>query len=100
MPETLIFWLKLGGATVGSSIAVVFKPGGDSVIKLIQRFVIGTILGFISAPVLIDTIGWKHTPDYWLASATLGGLVGYLLLQVLFSAEALDLVKRRLKGSK
>lgn len=100
MTETVALWLKLGGAAVGSSIAVVFRPGGDSWLKLAQRFVIGTILGFISAPVVIDTLGWKHSPDYWLASATLGGLIGYLLLQVVFSRETMDLVKRKLKGTK
>ena len=100
MTETLICWLKLGGATVGSSIAVVFAPGGDSWLKLLQRCVLGTIMGFITAPVLIDAAGWQHTPDYWLAAATLGGLIGYLLLQIVFSTEALALVKRKLKGSK
>lgn len=84
---------------IGSSVAIVFKPGGDSWLKLVQRFVLGTIIGVISAPVLIDLFGWNHTVDYWLASAAFGGLVGYLALQVLFSdlakAIATEILKKR-----
>ncbi len=88
-----IFWAKASGAAIGASIAVVFKPGGDSRLKLIQRVVIGTIIGFISAPAIIDYTGLDHTPDYWLASATLGGLLGYLALQFLFSDKAAEAAK-------
>lgn len=91
--ETAVFWLKASGAALGSSIAIVFQPGGDGYLKLLQRFILGTILGFIAAPVLIDHFGWEHTPDYWLAASTLGGLSGYLLLQFLFSRDFLNRFK-------
>jgi uncharacterized membrane protein YdcZ (DUF606 family) len=83
----LIFWIKVAGGAIGSSIAVVFKTGGDPWLKLTQRFAIGTVGGFISAPALIDYMGWTHTPDYWLASATIGGVVSYLALQLLFNTD-------------
>ena len=96
MFENLILWLKFSGAVVGSSIAVVFRPGKDRAWKLTQRFVIGTILGFIGAPVLLDWLNWPRSPDYWLAASTLCGLSGYLFLQMLFSADALAFFRRRL----
>ena len=82
-----IFWIKVAGGAIGSSIAVVFKTGGDSWLKLAQRFAIGTVIGFVSAPAIIDYMEWTHTPDYWLASATIGGVVGYLALQLLFNTD-------------
>ena len=96
MTETAIIWLKIAGASVGSSIAVVFQPGRDRGWKLVQRFVIGAILGFIGAAPALDWLGWPRSPDYWLAAATLCGLGGYLCLQIVFSTEALDFLRRRL----
>ena len=95
MTETFIFWVKVSGAAIGSSIAIVFKPGEDTWLKLCQRFVIGTVFGFIVAPIVIDKLGWQHTFDYWLASATIGGVFGYLILQFIFSTEVHDIIKKR-----
>lgn len=92
----LTVYIKAAGASMGSLIAVVFKPGGDPLQKLLSRFVIGAILGFISAPLIIDFFGWQHAPDYWLAAATMGGLLGYLTLQLVFSKGAIDLAKDNL----
>ena len=92
-----MFWLKVSGAAIGSSIAVVFKPCGDTKLKLLQRFVIGTILGFIFAPQLVDFFDWDHTLDYWLASATICGLLGYLMLQFLFSSDLRDAINKRIE---
>ena len=88
-PETMVIWLKISGATIGSSIAVVFQPGNDSNRTLVKRFVIGVILGVISAPIILDFFTWPHTPDYWLAASCIGGLIGYLLLQWVFTRELL-----------
>lgn len=89
-----LFIIKAIGSAIGSAIAVVFQPHGDQRLKLIQRFVIGTILGFISAPLIIDYFGWAHRMDYWLAASTFGGLIGYLSLQVVFSIEYKAIAKR------
>lgn len=87
--------LKILGASIGSSIAVVFKPGADNGLRLLQRFIIGTIIGVISAPVVIDFFKWEHSPDYWLAAAALCGLNGYLVLQLLFSEQTHEAIKKR-----
>ena len=96
VPETVVIWLKISGSILGSSIAVVFRPGGDPLLKLLQRFIIGTILGFIFSPIIIDSLGWPHTWDYWIASSCAGGLFSYLLLQFLFSQETADRIRRRI----
>ena len=93
--ETALMWVKAGGAALGSSIAIVFRPGGDPPLKLFQRFLIGTIIGFIAAPPIRTFFEWPMELDYWMASATLGGLIGYLFLQWLFSRETFDWVQRR-----
>ena len=92
----LITLCKVIGATIGSSIAVVFKPGGDSILKMIQRFVIGTILGFISAPFMIDYFGWSHTTDYWVAAATLGGRIGYMALQIILGEDTIKFIRSKM----
>ena len=95
--EFLIPVMKSIGAMVGSSIAVVFQGGGESGVKIFQRFIIGMSSGFISAPVIVDALSWDHTrADYWLAASTLGGVSSYLVLQFLFSKDTLDLIKKRL----
>jgi len=91
------FFAKAIGSTLGSGIAVIFRPGGDTRHKLISRFFIGAILGVIAAPVFIDYVEWEHTFDFWLASACFCGLVGYLMLEVLYSQEAWDFIKQRLR---
>lgn len=84
---------KIVGSIAGSSIAVVFQPGGDTKRRLINRFIIGTVLGFIFAPFVIDYLNWQHTFDYWLASATLSGLFGVLAMQFIFNLDFNKLIR-------
>lgn len=95
-----LLWIKAGGSMLGSSIAVVFTSTGDHPLVLLKRFVLGTIMGFISSPIIIDTLKWDHSFDYWLASATLGGLLGYLFLQMLFSNETIERFRSLIRGKK
>jgi len=80
-----ILWAKIIGASVGSSIAVVFQPNGDNNRRLLARFIIGAVLGIIFSPLLLDTLKMPHTWDYWLAASSFIGAVGVLVLQVIFS---------------
>lgn len=92
--------IKIIGASLGSSIAVIFKPGKDTYFRLFQRFIMGMIIGVISAPIITEFFGWKHAVDYWLASAALGGVLGYLILQVLLSEATADAIKNHIPGAK
>ena len=94
--DWLILIGKAIGATLGSSIAVIFDTGGDPYHKLISRFIIGTIMGVIFAPVFIDWMRWERTFDYWMASAASCGMMGYLILQIIYSPEIRLLIKRKL----
>lgn len=96
----MVLIIKIIGASLGSSIAIVFKPGGDGWLRLVQRFVLGTIIGVISAPVITDFFEWEHSFDYWLASAALGGLLGYLFLQLVFSESTINEIKKRTQKAK
>lgn len=91
---------KAIGSTLGSGIAVIFRPGGDKAHKLLSRFFIGAILGVIFAPVFIDYMGWEHQFDYWLAAGCATGLTGYLTLEILYSQEFWMFIKNRLNRGK
>ena len=98
MAYDALLTMKLIGASIGSSIAIVFSPGRDSKLKLLKRFIIGVIIGFIFAPILIDWLGWPHQLDYWLAASVLSGLCGYLSLQVLFTIRFSDIINKKMTG--
>ena len=80
---------KAVGATIGSSLALIFRPNCTPFV-LFQRFLVGVIFGFILAPIVIDYFGWKHTFDYWLASSTLTGALSYYVLNLIFSGTLID----------
>jgi integral membrane sensor domain MASE1 len=82
--------VKIAGASIGSSIAVVFRPAHDSVFRLVQRFVIGTIFGVIFAPILMNYMEWPREIEYWLSASATCGLLAYLILQLLFSTSTRD----------
>ena len=100
---SLTFAMKLGGAVVGSTIAIVFRPLPDQIDKkerwwrIFNRFWIGIVIGFIFSPLLLDTLSLMKSPDYWLASSTFCGSMGVLILQILYSDAAADALKKRIK---
>lgn len=85
--------LKIAGASIGSSIIVVFRPGGDSDWKLFQRFVIGLVVGVIAGPVVHDLLNFPSGAEYIIASAGLCGLVAVFGLQILLSKDIADAIK-------
>jgi hypothetical protein len=90
-----VLFLKFSGAAIGSSIAVVFKTDSDNYLKLTKRFLIGTIIGVLSAPTIIDYFELEPRPDVWLSSAAFGGVVGYLALQLIFNSDLKERIKKR-----
>lgn len=95
LPDPNVFLVKAVGSGMGSSIAVIFTD--DSKINIFKRWIVGLIAGFVSAPFIIDHFEWQHSLDYWLASATLGGLMGYLVIETIFTSGIKDILKKRLK---
>jgi hypothetical protein len=88
-------WAKVSGALTGSSIAVVFKPGGDSYSRLIKRVVLGFIIGVLSASRIRILLGWELNFESFLQASAIGGLVGYMLLQLLFSDAVANKIKEK-----
>lgn len=88
---------KIIGASIGSSIAVVFKPDGDTKAQLWKRFWIGVVIGSIACPILMDWFGWPTTTEYVISAASLGGVTGVLALQLLFSNATRDLIDAGIK---
>jgi len=100
-----LLYVKCGGAAIGSSIAVVFaeKPAENEpvykhLLRLLNRFVIGLIFGVITAPIILDFFKWERTFDFWLAASAIGGLSGFMLLQLFFSKTTKDRFKKIIGG--
>jgi len=89
---------KAAGATLGSGIAVVFEPARDSPLMLFKRFILGAIMGAIFAGRFLDFMHWEPRLDNWVAAATTCGLIGYIILQILYSPEIREAVKNRIKA--
>ena len=89
------FLAKLLGSVMGSAIAVVFNSKESNNLLMLQRFIIGSVIGVVAAPVVIDKLAWAHTFDYWLASAALAGVTGYFLLQLLFSDKLTEKILKK-----
>lgn len=89
---------KATGATLGSGIAVVFEPGQDSFLQLVRRFILGSIMGVVFAPRFLDMMHWEPRLDNWVAAATTCGLIGYIILQIIYSPEIREAVKSRIKA--
>lgn len=99
MPLSLleqVIAVKIAGSAIGSSIAVVFKKGKGDNPPLLERWVIGMILGFSASPFLLDWLGASHTLDYWFASTIWCGSCSYLTLQTIFNYKASDIIKEKI----
>lgn len=92
-PDWRIYLVRIIGAIVGSSLAVVFDKG-DNWAHRFERFMIGGFFGAICSALLIHWFEWPDTLDFWLLSSFLCGLVGYLFLQLLFSDWAKSLLNK------
>lgn len=75
---------KIAGSITGSTIAVVYY-GKCTMRKLLERLIIGAIIGFSAAPFALDAFKIEHTLTYWFSSSVLCGSLSYLLMHGLFS---------------
>jgi uncharacterized membrane protein YedE/YeeE len=81
---------------MGSLLMILYRPGNDGKKRLLVRFVIGVIVGAVSAPALLYWMSWPETPDLMLFAATVGGSLGVIIVQVLNSQAVLEAIKRRM----
>ncbi len=84
--------VKIGAAATGSSIAVVFRKGGNWKIRLL----IGFIMGMIIAPYAMEFWSIPKTLEFYASTYCASGIVGYLALQILFSKETREALKNRI----
>jgi len=94
-PEETFFWFRMLGAFIGSSVAVNFRWRGGTARSLISMLAVGVATGFVSSRWIIDFFKWSNTSDYWMISSAIGGVLGYLLLKILFSAKAESAIKEK-----
>ena len=94
--DSLLF-LKIAGASLGSSIAVIFKPNGDSDQKIFERFAIGTVIGTIISPFTMKWMDVEPEFYFWLGCSVLSGLVALLVLQLLFSQSGKEAIETVMK---
>lgn len=90
------FKARVLGAAMGSLLMILYRPGNDGKKRLLVRFVIGVIVGAVSAPALLYWMSWPETPDLMLFAATVGGSLGVIIVQVLNSQAVLEAIKRRM----
>ena len=80
--ETVI--AKTAGAFMGSSIAVVMRSHGESRAMMFKKLIIGTILGVIFSPRVLEYFQWPETLPNWLSASVISGLFGYFVLKIIF----------------
>lgn len=90
LESTLI--AKIAGSITGSAIAVVYY-GSCTKRKLLERFVIGSIIGFSAAPFALDAFKVEHTLTNWFSACVLCGSVSYLCMHGLFSIRLETIIK-------
>jgi hypothetical protein len=96
-PEETFYLFRLAGAAMGASVAVIFKlrRRGD-VAAAATMFFVGLTTGFVSSRWIIDKLGWPGSPDYWLLSSAIGGALGYMILQMIYSRKFAEKIRGRL----
>lgn len=94
-PEETFYIMRFVGAACGSTIAVIFKLRDGTARAGLLMFVVGVIVGYISARLILDSFGWENVADYWLAASGIGGALGYICLQILYSNKMKSAMEKR-----
>jgi fucose 4-O-acetylase-like acetyltransferase len=96
-PEETFYLFRLAGAAMGGSVAVIFKMRrrGD-ITAAAAMFFVGLTTGFVSSRWVIDKLGWPNSGDYWLLASAIGGALGYMVLQVIYSRKFAEKIRGKL----
>ena len=98
--EIVNVMFRILGAILGSSVAVIFRHSEESGERIVDRWLIGLIIGSIFAPHVLNYMNWPNTWDYWLSSGAVMGLLGYLLMRLLFSEALYSAIQKKITGDK
>jgi len=84
MPEwAYAIALKLAGSVAGSALSAWFRKS----VRWGFQTVSGIFVGYVSAPWLIDFLGWMPSPDYILFAGSIMGVVGYSIFEGILSID-------------
>lgn len=84
-PEETFFGWRMLGAALGSAVftATKHRRKGDMKAALIM-FSVGLAIGFVSSRYIMDKMNWINAGDYWLMASGIGGVIGYMVLQIVY----------------
>ncbi len=94
-PEETFYLMRLLGASLGSTIAVTFKLRNGTLRAALIMFFVGATTGYLSSRWILDSFGWSNIADYWLLASGIGGGLGYILLQLVYSKKMEAAMERR-----
>ena len=92
----LVLTLRIVGAAVGSSVAVLVKLEAKNLLIQFKGFIVGTVTGVIATPFIIDYFDLIHSFDYWLGIAFVNGMFGFIIVRFLLSDEVLKTIKTKI----
>lgn len=85
VPEETFFGWRILGAALGSTVFTIFKHRRKGDLKAAGvMFSIGLAIGFVSSRYIMDKMGWINASDYWLMASGIGGVIGYMALDILY----------------
>lgn len=92
-------WLKALGASIGSGIAILFRPAHDVKTMLFRLFV-GVWVGFLGSEALVNYFDIESTSDTILLASSFLGIVGYSAVGLLLSPDLKHAILARVRGGK
>lgn len=85
VPEETFFGWRILGAALGSAVFTIFKHRRKGELKAaLVMFAVGLSIGFVSSRYIMDKMSWINAGDYWLMASGIGGVVGYMVLEIVY----------------
>jgi hypothetical protein len=94
-PDETFYLMRLLGASLGSTVAVTFELRSGTWRAALTMFGVGATTGYLSSRWILDSFGWMNVADYWLLASGIGGALGYILLQLVYSKKMKAAMERR-----